>query len=435
MPSKASDPSSQHQKARKKPASTQPLSSMGKSSASTARPRLLGVFIDRSLCMRKHVDVVVERVRKMLKRLNAISNSEWGWRKYDLKKVYLSQFKTVIDYSGSAWQPWLSESQVLRLERVQREALRLITRQSKTSPVDCMRLELGLPSIRASIKANCMKSHEKALMLPLDHPRRICLDQEPVVRLERRTNCRTTGLRLLENLPPEANKRRPFSFYAVSPWEQDLGPVTIFKDLPGIKSKHDKPEDILAAAITRINSLDSELKIYTDGSAAEGTLEGGAAAVITIGPAERPVQIGTPVMIKGSYLTCSYAEEWTALEGAIEWMERHCTSSVTVVTDSQSLCEALLGIDPELDNLRKRLRDRPHHTLSPSNGSLGIVASQEMRWRTKRQRQHQRWKAFSRSFTTPAYAAGSTTSAKTFHQYTQERGWCTRRFQEKERWK
>ena len=349
----------------------------GKVIGFNSAPRLLGVYIDRSLCMNKHVDVVVERVRKMLKMLGAISNSEWGWRKYDLKKVYLAQFKTVIDYSGSAWQPWLSESQLLRLERVQREALRLITRQSKTSPVDCMRLELGLPSIRASIKANCMKSHEKAFRLPLDHPRRICLDQEPVVRLERRTNCRTTGRQLLEDLPPEINNRRPFSFYAVPPWEQDLGTVIIYKDLPGITSKHDKPEDILAAAITRINSFESDLKIYTDGSAAAGMLEGGAAAVITTGPAEHPIQVHAPIMIKGSYFTCSYAEEWTALEGAINWMETGCTSSVTVVTDSQSLCEALLGIGPELDKLRKRLRDRPHPlTIQWVPGHCGIPGNE-----------------------------------------------------------
>ena len=117
-------------------------------------PRLLGVYLDHSLCMYNHVDVVVERIRKMLKMLGAISNSEWGWRKYDLKKVYLAQFKTVIDYSGSGWQLWLSESQLLRPERVQREALRMITGHSKTSPLDCMRLELGVPSIRALIKAN-----------------------------------------------------------------------------------------------------------------------------------------------------------------------------------------------------------------------------------------------------------------------------------------
>ena len=123
---------------------------------------------------------------------------------------------------------------------MQREALRMITGQFKTSPLDCMRLELGVPSIHASIKANCMKSHEKALRLPPDHPRKICLDKEPIIRLECCTNCRTTGLKHLETLPLEAGNRRPFSFYAVPPWEQDLGTVKILKDLPRITSKHDR---------------------------------------------------------------------------------------------------------------------------------------------------------------------------------------------------
>ena len=40
-------------------------------------------------------------------------------------------------------------------------------------------------------------------------------------------------------------------------------------------------------------------------------------------------------------------------------MEKHCTSSATVVIDSLSLCEAFLGTDFELDALRKQLCDWP----------------------------------------------------------------------------
>ena len=292
--------------------------------------------------------------------LAAISNSEWGWKKYDLKKIYTAHVKSIIDYSGSAWQIWLSDSQILRLERVQRQALRIITRQSKTSPQDCMRLEVDVPSIKSVITSTCMRSHEKALRLPQDHPRRICLDQDPIIRLERRKNCRTTGTQLRERLPPEANNRRPFSFYAVPPWLQDLGSVEIFKDLPGITNKHDDPEKIKEAAINRINSFQSEIKIYTDGSAEVGMFNGGAAAIFTRGSAEAPEVIGDPIKAKGSYFTCSYGEECLAMEIVLEGMERNCSTSVAIITDSQSLCEALLGTDSELDLLRQRLRNWPH---------------------------------------------------------------------------
>ena len=332
----------------------------GKSIEFKPSPRLLGVWLDRTLCMSKHVDVVVEKVRKKLRMLAAISNSEWGWKKFDLKKIFTAHILSIFEYSGSAWQTWLSESQLLRLERVQRQALRIITCQSKTSPEDCMRLEIGVPSIRSLIKSTVMKSHEKALRLPQDHPRRICLDQEPIVRLQRRTNCRTTGYHLREDLPPETVNRRSFSFYSIPPWLQGLGTVEIFKDLPGITSKHDDPEKIKEAAINRINALNTDLKIYTDGSAESGMFFGGAAAVITRGPAEAPVMIGCPIKIKGSYFTCSYSEEWLAMEGAISWMENHYASPVTIITDSQSLCEALLGTGTELDELRYRLRNWAH---------------------------------------------------------------------------
>ena len=47
----------------------------GKAIDFNSAPRLLGVYLDRSLCMYNHMDVVVERIRKMLKMLGAISNS------------------------------------------------------------------------------------------------------------------------------------------------------------------------------------------------------------------------------------------------------------------------------------------------------------------------------------------------------------------------
>ena len=65
-------------------------------------------------------------------------------------------------------------------------------------------------------------------------------------------------------------------------------------------------------------------------------------------------------MEKGSFYTCSYEEECTAMNLAVDWLIENNSTLTTIITDSQSLCEALLGYSPDLDDLRTKLRGLRH---------------------------------------------------------------------------
>ena len=54
---------------------------------------------------------------------------------------------------------------------------------------------------------------------------------------------------------------------------------------------------------------------------------------------------------KGARLTCSYDEEFRAMEMALDWLQEYCTEPAVIITDSQSLCEAILGDNSNLDVL------------------------------------------------------------------------------------
>ena len=86
--------------------------------------------------------------------------------------------------------------------------------------------------------------------------------------------------------------------------------------------------------------------------------KGGAAAIICHGSPERLSVIET-LQCKGAFFTSSYDEEVRAMGLALDWIERNITnrSRVCIVTDSQSLCQAIPGDDPELDQLRSLLRN------------------------------------------------------------------------------
>ena len=109
-------------------------------------PRLLGVYVNRTLSFQSHVDKVVEKVEKRCRMLSCLTSTTWGWRKKSLRKIYLATMRSVRDFAAPSWQPWLSETQLKRLDTAQNQALRRITGQTSSSPLEALRLEAGLPS-------------------------------------------------------------------------------------------------------------------------------------------------------------------------------------------------------------------------------------------------------------------------------------------------
>ena len=154
---------------------------MGKKLRFDPFPRFLGVTLDRTLSFRQHVDRVSARAAQKSKILQAVAHSSWGWRKQDLRKVYISHIRSVLHYAGAGWQPFLHDQNIKVLERAQNRCLRIITSQTTSTPFECLRAESGIPSMRSTVEASCMRSREKALRLPDDHPRRLSFSDPPPI--------------------------------------------------------------------------------------------------------------------------------------------------------------------------------------------------------------------------------------------------------------
>ncbi len=87
-------------------------------------------------------------------------------------KVYKALQLSLLTYAAPAWQPWASPSRLEQLERCQNKALRVVTGQLKSTPVETLRLEAGICSIATAPKRTTALAYEKACRLPTDHPRR-----------------------------------------------------------------------------------------------------------------------------------------------------------------------------------------------------------------------------------------------------------------------
>ena len=148
-------------------------------------PRFLGVTLDSRLTFSRHIEELTSRVAKRANILRAVANSTWGWRKEDLRRIYLSHVHSVINYAGSGWQPWISNTNINNLETAQNKCLRIISTQALSAPVEALRAETGVQSVNSTIQANILKSKEKALRLPVDHPRRLAFESTAKKRLKK----------------------------------------------------------------------------------------------------------------------------------------------------------------------------------------------------------------------------------------------------------
>ena len=148
--------------------------------------------------------------------------------------------------------------------------------------------------------------------------------------------------------------RAPLCLSTVPPWRRGIKPNIVFPNLHGIKGRGDSAEEIRLAALKRSREINAVYNIYTDGSASAGTSYGGAGVVITTGDPSCPTVVDS-IETQGALFTCSYEEEKRALEMAIVWIQNHpeCVDqTIAIFTDSQSLCMALLGSSPYLDQIR-----------------------------------------------------------------------------------
>jgi ribonuclease HI len=109
------------------------------------------------------------------------------------------------------------------------------------------------------------------------------------------------------------------------------------------KKKDDyNPEELRRIAIEKIDSIEADIAIYTDGSTDGNQESGGAGIYIETATGEELLRQSAPA---GMYCS-SFAGECVALLLALEWIERfektwHRAHSIIICTDSMSLTDAL----------------------------------------------------------------------------------------------
>ena len=327
----------------------------GKAIPYNSTPKLLGVFLDTQLSFVKQTKEAAKAATAKIKIISAVANTDWGWKKDELKKLYFSYVRSKLDYASPAWQPWLSPSNIKVLDTVQNKALRAITGQLRNTASEALRYETRVTSYKTRIERTCLRSMEMARRLPDDHPRRLALENGVEPRNDYGSWYKLGSSLTTRYIPPEAESRMPIHHPKLEPW-LDLEHLSIRDQLEGISSRTDDAESIRKAAAAVISQWNGDVTIFTDGSAVGGYRDGGSAAVIHMHDDPPRVEY---IRIKGASFTTSFEEEGEALMSAAKWIRDNCDyrTRVIILTDSQSYCKALMGADSGPDDLRRVFAD------------------------------------------------------------------------------
>ena len=139
-------------------------------------PCLLGVILDRSLTFNAHLKKLTASLASSIPIIRATTHTSWVWRRSTLKMAFHALVRSKLDYAAPAWQPWLSDTNLSCLDRLQNRSLRLITAQLASTPLEALRLEADVQSYPTFSKRLILKAKEKVLRSTDDHPKRIALN-------------------------------------------------------------------------------------------------------------------------------------------------------------------------------------------------------------------------------------------------------------------
>ena len=126
--------------------------------------------------------------------------------------------RSKLDYAAPAWQPWLSDTNLSCLDRLQNRSLRLITGQLVSAPLEALRLEADVQSYPTCSKRLILKAKEKALRSTDDHPKSIALNVNIPQRLQNRSSFRRKSEELYTLPLPDFQYRRNIIHFPSPPW-------------------------------------------------------------------------------------------------------------------------------------------------------------------------------------------------------------------------
>jgi len=228
------------------------------------------------------------------------------------------------------------------LDKVQNQALRIITGAMKTTPIQKMEQVTGIPPLNKRRDCKAMVQATK-YQCTQDHPMSARLQQMSSGRLKRSSfalEARALHRKHKEELPDLV---QPPSFSLdTPPWEDRMGHVEVQDTVPHLTTK-DEQSDVVKKTLT-LAMLEERypqeawIRVYTDGSATDAVKCGGAGVYIQYPNGEKQAE----AIPTGLHCTNYRAEEEALIYAANTISSKiNQDSQVVLLTDALSVLHAV----------------------------------------------------------------------------------------------
>jgi ribonuclease HI len=309
------------------------------------KAKFLGIIFDRKLTWKPHIDYIIERCKKRLNLMRAVSGNQWGASKRSLLTIYKALIRSIIDYGDVAYSS-ACKSHLNKISVIQTEALRICCGAPRGASASALQNECGeMPlhlrrtnnSIKAGIKILSNKNHTCIKVLQPHWT-------DTFRTAQNTTKNQSVYYRIQEFVSAINTTFIGPSFPSFPPWAYNKIKVDISLRKQ-VNKQLDNPEFLKQAMLAQIYKYNNLTHIYTDGSKVDDIV----AAAFTIPSLE----------IDKTFRICNestiFSAELTAIKEAVAWIinnEDNEDQQYIIISDSLSV---LTSIKENRSNCRPNL--------------------------------------------------------------------------------
>ena len=316
-----------------------------------AEPTFLGITLDQRLSWKPHIQKTEAKARRKLAIMRKLAGTSWGANSNTLKTVYQGAVRPVMEYASSAWSS-TSKTNKDTLDKVQNQALRIITGAMKSTPIAAMESTTGVQPLSKRRETKDLIQGEKYKALQ-DHPMQKKLKNLAQNRLKRKSFVHSSKFLSRQQKEKLPDKVLPLlSYHPKEPWNTTNSRLSIHTSIPGVLPGDNQSEvaksSLTLAAIEERYPKEAWIHIYTDGSATNAISNGGAGVNIT-----HPDGTHSAICLPTGRYCSNYAAESKALKRAADEIANSNPDCKQVVffTDAMSVLQALQSNSEGLDHL------------------------------------------------------------------------------------
>ena len=129
-------------------------------------PKILGLTFDPRINFLQHTRNAIEKAKKGINILKALTSTGWGKQKETLVSTYNAITRPKLEYANSIWSPILASTNLQKLQVIQNNALRIATGCTKDTNTQHLHDETEVLPLKEHLKLHASQLKNKA-----NHPK------------------------------------------------------------------------------------------------------------------------------------------------------------------------------------------------------------------------------------------------------------------------